>query len=78
MVCISDGRANVPLSVSNGEPVSAWLTAISGDFTVWCVKRFGRGAPHAVDVGYDGAQWDAFYYLFSVRKDVLTERPCTY
>ena len=22
MVCISDGRANVPLSVSNGEPVS--------------------------------------------------------
>lgn len=21
MVCISDGRANVPLSVSNGEPV---------------------------------------------------------
>ena len=23
MVCISDGHANVPLSVSNGEPVSA-------------------------------------------------------
>lgn len=32
MVCISDGRANVPLSVSNGEPVSIVCRQISALF----------------------------------------------
>lgn len=37
MVCISDGRANVPLSASNGEPVSTVvdMVRVSRQFTTF-------------------------------------------
>lgn len=48
MVCISDGRANVPLSVSNGEPVSTVCRQPSSMLLCVIYERLKNIAPYAL------------------------------
>lgn len=44
MVCISDGRANVPMAVSNGEPVSISMP-------LYCIAFKSSRQEYTVHVG---------------------------